>query len=156
MKTMKKFLLLFISISISHFVFSQTDTTLAKMYGNDSLYQVLNSTPTRVSADSTGAYYITCLFTHSKTRHSKVKPYYWNAVLKKEHIDHIPATVKPVKLFILSDTAIYEFTYLQKRLCWNKTMDVYQKPVAVVVEFMDTTTGKKYFVRAKGPFKTKH
>lgn len=153
---MKTYLLFFISISISLTAFAQTDTTKAKIYGNDSLYQFLNNAPAKVAIDSSGHYFISCTMTHGKTKHAKVKPYYWNAVLKKENASHLPTNIKPIKLFILSDTSIYEFTYVEARYCWNKTMDVYQKPVAVVVEFVDTNTNKKYYVRKKGPFTTKH
>jgi hypothetical protein len=152
---MKKTFLFFFLFSLSHFAFSQRDTTLTKAYVNDSLYAFLDSVPEKVKiADVT--YLPKCSFSHDKTRHSKAKPYYWNCLLRASGKSALPANIKQVKLFILSDTTIYEFTYVQKSLCWNKTTDVYQKPVAVIIEFLDTTTNKNYFVRAKGPFPTKH
>jgi len=33
-----------------------------------------------------------------------------------------------------------------------KTSDLMDKPLSVVVEFIDTKTNKKYFVKAKGRF----
>ena len=152
---MKKIISTFIFVFAAQFLFSQIEVESTKIYGNDSLYSFLNNTPEKVKiADNT--FFTQCTFTHQKMHRGQAKPYYWNSTLKCSGKSTLPTTIKQEKLYILSDTAIYEFTYIPKSLCWNKTSDVYQKPVAVIIEFLDTTTNTKYYVRAKGPFSVKH
>jgi|ERR1041385_5261087 hypothetical protein len=152
---MQKVISVIIFISITPFLFSQIESEPTKIYGNDSLYSFLNTTPEKIKiGDNT--FFTQCNFTHQKMRRGKAKPYYWNSTLKCSGKSTLPASIKQEKLYILSDTAIYEFAYIPESLCWNKTNDVYQKPMAVIIEFLDTSTNTKYYVRAKGPFSVKH
>jgi hypothetical protein len=152
---MKNFSLIFISFLIFHPAFSQTDSTSTKVYRNDTLSSRLDKSLPRISIDKS-AYILKCNFTHDPPYHGKNFPYHWTIFLRTSHAAVLPETIKPLKLFILTDTLIYEYSYLPEAHCWSKTSELMDKPLSVVVEFMDTKTNKKYFVKAKGPFSVKH
>ncbi|MCX6310456.1 MAG: hypothetical protein NT084_02350 [Bacteroidetes bacterium] len=152
---MKKIFLVFISLFLVSFAFSQVDSTNTKIYRNDTLAARLNQSLAKITIDKEN-YFLKCAFTHATPSHGIRKPYYWNIFLRTTHVSVIPENIKPLKLFIITDTLIYEYSYLPNAHCWSKTSDLYEKPLSVVVEFVDIKTNRKYFVKAKGPFVTKH
>jgi hypothetical protein len=151
MRIMKNVLLIFISLFISQFAFSQSDSTKAKIYRNDTLAARLGNSAETITIDD-ASYFLKCTFTHSASQRGKKKPYYWNIFLRSSKASSLPPNIKQLKLYIITDTLIYEFSYLPISYCWNKTIDLYPKPLIVVEEFIDTKTNKKYLVKSKGPF----
>jgi hypothetical protein len=152
---MKNLFLLIFSILIFTPAFSQSDSTTTKIYQIDSLAILLDKSPLKISIEEIN-YYPKCSFTHNPTYHGKTFPYNWTIFLRTTKGAKLPGNIKPLKLFILTDSLVYEYTYLTGSHCWNKTSDLMDKPLGVVMEFIDTKTNKKYFVKAKGPFSIKH
>jgi hypothetical protein len=152
---MKNSILIIFSFLIFNSAFSQTDSTNTKIYRNDTLSLRLDKSPLKISIEEVN-YFLKCSFIRNPIYHGKTFPYNWIIFLRTTKGTKIPENIKPLKLFILTDTLIYEYSYLPEPHCWNKTSSLMDKPMSVIVEFIDTRTSKRYFVKAKGPFSVKH